>query len=142
MDAHFSISPFSPIARRKVLRWAGVVFSAAFSGASALAGNEDSGGAVWTREIFTPHLGEVFSLEADDQIPVPCRLTEVSAETGSAGRSPSERFTTFSLLFTVEGKAPEGRIYRVVHSGLGKLELFLSPVGSAGKMEAVISRKV
>ncbi|MES2550055.1 MAG: hypothetical protein V4630_10210 [Pseudomonadota bacterium] len=61
--------------------------------------------------------------------------------------APTARFTSFSLVFAAPaGITVESRIHQLAHGKLGTLDLFLSPVGRAGKeheyLEAVFSQRV
>ena len=76
-----------------------------------------------TKELFSPHRGEIFRLHAGGDAPVEVELTEVSG-------LDSDKPRPFSLVFAgpSEPTLPQGT-YRLDHDRLGTLELFLVPIG-------------
>jgi hypothetical protein len=91
--------------------------------------SDESAPAVPTLEIFTPALGEAFTVGSEGGATVELVLAEAAAEDSGehAPRPP------FSLLF--EGPAepllPQGT-YRFEHGSLGVLEIFIVPLGRDG----------
>ncbi len=78
----------------------------------------------WTHATFAPHVDEVFVAQTPDGAPVELRLT------AAALRVDTERQHCFSLEFRGHRDlALEQGLYSVQHEGLGKLALFLVPVG-------------
>lgn len=78
-----------------------------------------------TKETFQPITGSVFELSLDSGSTIPLELTEVLGN-GLQGRSRREQF---SLHF--RGPATPAlaqRIYRLEHTSLGVLEIFLVPI--------------
>lgn len=92
------------------------------------------------REEFLPHLKSLFQLDSHSR----CTLVEVSA--AQKIFSPTAEFTAFSLLFVAPGDfAAESKTYRLTHSHLGPLDLFISPVGRSKDqvhLEAICSQRV
>lgn len=80
-----------------------------------------------TREQFSDHQGESFRLEADEASSLDLTLAEASP-LGSAARGGERE--PFSLTFRgpAEPVLPQA-IYQVEHPKLGKLEIFLVPIG-------------
>ena len=93
-------------------------------------------------EAFAPLVGSVFTVVGTSELPsFPLTLTKAEA----LKRHQPGVSEKFSLRFTPPaGHKLEGRTYAMVHPSLGRLELFLCPVGSAGryaetqKAEAII----
>jgi len=96
-----------------------------------------------THNTFAPHVGDAFQLEIAPGQRVQITLTEATPmplrqQAGAEGRRPG-----FSILF----RAPAGselpqRIYAIDHAVLGRMEVFLVPVGcdAAGlQLEAVFN---
>jgi len=79
-----------------------------------------------TREHFAPHVGEAFRMRRD-----PVSLELVLTETENVGSpSPSGGRQPFSLVFTGphEPLLPQ-RTYHLEHGEMGRLDLFLVPIG-------------
>jgi hypothetical protein len=92
------------------------------------------------RSSFTPHVGSVFQIRPAGAAPVPVRLTEI----GNVSRMPGHD-DAFSLLFTANrGSAPlTGGIHTLRHPQLGRMSLYLEPVGRGAMVrdyEAIINR--
>jgi len=92
------------------------------------------------RSSFTPHVGSVFQIRSTAAAPVPVRLTEI----GDVGRLAGHD-GAFSLLFTANrGEAPlTGGIHTLRHPRLGRMSLYIEPVGRGAKVrdyEAIINR--
>jgi hypothetical protein len=92
------------------------------------------------RSSFAPHVGSVFTIRPAGAPPVPVRLTEIGDVGGLAGHDGA-----FSLLFTANrGAAPvAGGIHRLQHPKLGRLSLYVEPIGRGAKVrdyEAIINR--
>ena len=78
-----------------------------------------------THSSFAPHVGDVFRADIDSADGVELRLVEATAlPLRGPGREP------FSLVFRgpLEVPLPQG-IYPLEHETLGRLELFLVPIG-------------
>ena len=97
-----------------------------------------------TVDQFGGRVGEVFEVHGDGPEPVPMLLAEVESGDAAGGRSPSgaER-RQFSLLFRgpVDCEFPQA-IYRLEHDELGRLDLFLVPLGpdaDGSRFEAVFA---
>jgi hypothetical protein len=73
---------------------------------------------------FTPHVGTVFAAD-----PLALELVEVKPLPAPTPR-PGVRPEPFALLFLarVPGNLPQGT-YSLTHAGLGRLDVFLVPVG-------------
>jgi hypothetical protein len=93
------------------------------------------------RENFLQHLNSEFHL---DSVGGSCKLIEVSPEQKMT--SPAGKFTSFSLLFIApRDLVAESQIHQLSHDRLGKLDLFISPVGSPKEhvyLEAICSQRV
>ncbi|MBI1765935.1 MAG: hypothetical protein HYR56_31405 [Acidobacteria bacterium] len=110
-----------------------------------------------TRSIFTPYLSDHFETVTESGEPVILLLLEINdlppqARQFAAGGWPEtevarQREASFSLMFRGPADWPlRQRSYNVAHPKLGKLELFLVPVGKVEKdavarlYEAVFNR--
>jgi hypothetical protein len=85
----------------------------------------------FTRETFTPLLGEAFRLHVEGSAAVDVVLTD-AAELPMASARPGR--APFSLVFS----GPPATVYpqatyRLEHPGLGVFELFLVPIGADGE---------
>jgi hypothetical protein len=84
-----------------------------------------------TVESFKPAVGSKFALNAGDDTKLELELVDAQANPpqGGAGQGPSER-TPFSLTFRgpAEPVLPQ-QIYPLEHGELGKLEIFVVPIG-------------
>ena len=86
---------------------------------------------------FTEQIGTTFQISFAEDTTTDAELIEVSE---LKARSMQE---SFSVYFRTQGEVSEQAIYRLTHSVLGELELFLVPVahGDLGiRYEAVFSR--
>ena len=81
-----------------------------------------------TVESFKPHLNETFHIATKD---APLALTLTEAET--VGGAPAEGARqAFSLVFRgPEDPFLEQQVYAVEHASLGRIELFMVPIGKA-----------
>lgn len=95
-----------------------------------------------TLEVFTPHIGGVFTITLSNGDPLQLQLGEVkSLGAGRAGSRPP-----FALIFH-HPRLPNNahlpqQIYRLAHPALGALEIFLVPLGpqqDAMRYEAVFT---
>lgn len=87
------------------------------------------------RSTFQPHVGSAFTLEDADGS-YRAVLTDLS-DLKTARRGHDRKF---SLLFTVTGARPAGGTYRLSHAKIPAMNLFVTPVGSAGDLyEAVVN---
>ena len=81
-----------------------------------------------THTLFEPRLGETFRLSTEDSESVALELVEVTPQGQAAAQGGTRR--AFSLLF--EGPPdpvlPQ-RVYSIENEHLGRLELFLVPIG-------------
>jgi hypothetical protein len=85
-----------------------------------------------TLETFIPHVGSSFAVQLDGEADPELRLVEATplglpsggARTGAGFRA------AFSLIFqgAVQPVLPQ-RIYPLVHPAIGRLEIFLVPIG-------------
>ena len=89
----------------------------------------------FTLETFSPHLGETYSLYADGADPWPLTLVEAT-DLQSSGHAPAAdaQRAPFSVVFRgpTTPVAPQ-RIYPVEHPSIGRVELFLVPIGPDGQ---------
>lgn len=92
------------------------------------------------REDFVAHLKSAFQLDSGAH----CTLVEVGAAQKLV--SPIAEFTSFSLLFTAPASSSaDSRIYQLTHAEMGKLNLFISPIGRSNDcvyLEAVCCQRV
>jgi hypothetical protein len=99
-----------------------------------------------TREWFLPHLHSKFQMHAEILSGTEVELIEVGAAMPMTDRDHHIDYTSFSLVF----KGPLGmplasQIYSLDHETLGKMEMFLSPIGKYKdqvRYQAVFSRRV
>lgn len=124
--------------RRSFLGWAaagfGLVAGAGLAGWSLLSPARKSGAQLPTRDEFAQQLHSTFSV-----LPLPAggegrgegvklELAEVSTE--SSQNAGQKTLKTFSVIFTgPEKNALEQQTCTFVHPTLGKMELFIVPVG-------------
>ena len=89
--------------------------------------------------VFEEHIGSEFLIEFDSAKTVAAQLIEAKALNGGGTLADAAAREPFSLLFSVEGgiDLPQ-RIYRVSHSVLGDIELFMVPLGN-GQLESVFN---
>lgn len=96
------------------------------------------------RDVFLPHVESEFRLEYGPLSFAKCKLIEVGVL--QTMHAPKADFTSYSLLFTASKDfVPESRMYRLNHEVLGKMDLFLSPIGNSKDrvfLEAIISQRV
>ena len=83
-----------------------------------------------TIDSFTPHKGSTFHLQVADGESLDLELVEI----GAMGAKPKEGRQAFSCVF----RGPESallpqQIYPLSHAELGEMELFLVPLGPAGR---------
>lgn len=94
------------------------------------------GAAFLHRPSWTPLVGDRFKLSLPGQKALRMQLIAATPH-----RSPGE---AFSLVFRGHrDAAAESGVYRIQHSSLGSVELFLSPIGRGVKgldLEAVVNR--
>jgi hypothetical protein len=81
-------------------------------------------------DSFARHLGETFVLRPPEGDPVEVELLEAAALPGRQTNDEAIRRDPFSLLFRASGASslPQ-QVYRVEHSALGELDIFLVPIG-------------
>ena len=80
-------------------------------------------------ETFSPHVSTVFTLHWEGE-ECPLTLEDASA---ARGGSPAKR-QPFSLLFTgTPGRVFPQHIYPLTHPVLGRIEIFLVPVGASSE---------
>ena len=78
-------------------------------------------------ETFSPHVNTAFTLHWEGE-ECPLTLTEAS---GVRGGNPAKR-QPFSLLFSgTPGRVFPQQIYPLTHPEMGRLEIFLVPVGAS-----------
>jgi hypothetical protein len=80
---------------------------------------------------FTPHLHSTFGIRLDGEAVLPLELVEVGS-TGAPHQDPPDntRAQAFSVLFRGPRDAQlSQQIYALEHEAMGRLELFLVPVG-------------
>jgi hypothetical protein len=84
-----------------------------------------------THETFANELGSPFQLKYGADAPLRLELIEATAATPSA---VGARRTPFSLLFRGPRQPvlPQ-KIYRLAHERLGRLEIFIVPLGPDGE---------
>jgi hypothetical protein len=124
----------SEISRRSLLR-AGVVVAAVVpvSGLVLPTGAAFAGTAV-TRSSFTPHLGSAFTLPGGSRL----KLTAIEDLPNAVAGDPRR----FSLTFRLDtGPKPEQGTWKVTHRKLGRLSMFLVPVGRRGDLQAVFNAR-
>jgi hypothetical protein len=94
-----------------------------------------------TLESFTPHVGGSFRLSAGDVPALTLTLDEARslASPGTAAEGKRRRREPFRLLFRGPSLPilPQ-RIYALEHAELGRLEIFIVPVGP-GEYEAIFT---
>lgn len=103
-------------------------------------------GAPMTREWFLPHLNSEFQMSAEILSVTPVKLIEVSPAMALQDKDHHVSYTAFSLVF----KGPqymrqESGVFHLRHPELGKMDVFLSPVGrykDQVRYEAVFSRRI
>jgi len=99
-----------------------------------------------SREWFLPHLHSKFEMHAENLSSTPMELIQVSAAMPTTDKDHHISYTSFSLLFRGPfGMTQESGMYSLDHDKLGKLDLFLSPVGKLKDQvlyEAVFSQRV
>ena len=83
-----------------------------------------------THSLFVKHVGDVFQLETAPGHIVEAKLIEATLLPGSQPLKATDRRAPFSLVFRVssDGETRQ-RIYPLEHPSLGRLEIFLVPVG-------------
>jgi hypothetical protein len=126
------------LSRRTLLQAAAVataVVPAAGLLATREAGDLAYSGRQLTRDLFAPHKGTLFSLRGE-LAGTRLRLVDVTdlsrADAGSPGR--------FSLIFRVDqGDQPAGGTWVTTHPEIGKVSLFITPVGRRGDVQAVFN---
>ena len=95
----------------------------------------------YSHKRFAPHVGSDFQIAA---LNTTCRLENVGDIFASS--APAGDFVSFSLVFsTVAGSPVESAIHALQHPVLGKIDLFLSPIGPGDEklyLEAVCCRRV
>ena len=81
-----------------------------------------------TADDFAPHIGTAFRVVADEGDARELTLTELTRFPPQLG---APRFESFSLMFSgARGESPlQQRIHALEHPQMGRLELFLVPVG-------------
>ena len=84
---------------------------------------------LFTVATFAPHLREVFTVRATEQIALTLTLSEVTPH-GPTPPADGPRRAPFALLFHGPPTPilPQ-RIYRLEHPALGTFDLFLVPLG-------------
>jgi len=94
----------------------------------------------FTMEMFAPHTGSKFTMHCGNTGAAELILESVK-DLGS-----SARHIQFSMIFTGPQNAPlKQGIYRLDHSELGTLDLFLVPIGSdknGVQYEAIVNRSM
>src|SRR5215470_19230962 len=94
----------------------------------------------FTMEMFAPQAGSKFTMDCGNTGAVELTLDSVS-DLGS-----SARHIQFSMVFSGPQNAPlKQGIYRLEHSELGALDLFLVPIGSdknGVQYEAIVNRSM
>ena len=99
-----------------------------------------------SREWFLPHLNSKFEMHAENLSGTPMELIQVSAAMPIKDKDHQVDYTSFSLLFRGPvGMTQESQMYSLDHDVLGKMDLFLSPVGRFKDQvlyEAVFSHRV
>jgi hypothetical protein len=92
-----------------------------------------------THSTFSEHVGDVFTLKADD---LTLELTLAAADARAAPADPEAR-TPFSLVFTAPADPLLGQgMYAIDHPQLGVLDIFIVPIGrdeGATRYEAVFA---
>jgi len=97
-----------------------------------------------TAAMFSPLIGELFQLNTGTGRVVDVELTTVtSLNTASSAPSSLAKREPFSLIFRLPDKSylPQ-RIYRLTHSKVGVLDVFLVPIGPDAKgmqLEAIFN---
>ena len=99
-----------------------------------------------TREWFLPHLRSKFQMHAEVLSSTEVELVEVSPAMSIKDTDHHIDYTSFSLVFKGPlGMPKESQIYSLDHEKLGKMEVFLSPIGKYKdevRYEAVFSQRV
>ena len=100
-----------------------------------------------TREKFLPHLHSQFQMRAETLgSTTPVELIEVGPEKRLDDRDHHINYVSFSLVFKGPKEMPaESQIFHLEHEMLGKMDLFLSPIGSYKdqvRYEAVFSERI
>ena len=94
-----------------------------------------------TLESFTPHLGGAFRLSIPDRTALTLTLDEAQslASPGTRAEGDRRKREPFRLLFRGPSLPilPQ-RIYPLEHAELGRLELFIVPIGP-GQYEAIFT---
>ncbi len=84
-----------------------------------------------TLDDFSSRVGESFVVDLGGEVTL--RLELVSAEALGGSSAPGARRAPFSLVFRSPGERRHvlQRTYPMEHAALGRLELFLVPIGTA-----------
>jgi hypothetical protein len=123
--------------RRSVLR-AGVIaaavaapLAASENVLAAVAGGMSSG---LRRSTFVPHVKSSFALVGGGT-----KHKATLVKVGDLVAAPSGHEAKFRLLFRVKGARPAEGVYRLRHSHVAAMDLFVAPVGAKGDLyEAVV----
>jgi hypothetical protein len=94
-----------------------------------------------TLESFTPHVGGAFRLSTSDGTTLTLTLDEARslASPGTRAEGDRRKREPFRLVFRGPSLPilPQ-RIYAIEHADLGRLEIFIVPIG-AGQYEAIFT---
>jgi hypothetical protein len=83
-----------------------------------------------TLEMLLPHLGDTFEVDVGEARPMPVVLVEATA---LPKPPPQFRQDPFQIKFTGPGpRYLDQMIHRLAHAKLGKMEIFLVPIGRYG----------
>jgi len=84
---------------------------------------------------FTPYLNQTFRIRVDGVEPMDLELVSVT-EAGPASRPDARNPFSLHFLGPVSSQYLVQHIYRMEHTGMGDLELFLVPLGlEDGRMQ-------
>lgn len=99
-----------------------------------------------TRAWFLPYLHSKFQMHAEILSAAPVELIEVGPSIPIKDKDHHINYTSFSLVFKgAEGMPKESQIYSLDHEKLGKMDLFLSPIGKYKeevRYQAIFSHRV
>jgi hypothetical protein len=109
-------------------------------------GQSSGPGQPMTRAWFLPYLHTQFQMHAEVLSMTAVELIEVSPAIAIKDTDHHINYTSFSLVFKgALGMPKESQIYHLDHEKLGKMDLFLSPIGrykDQVRYEAVFSQRV
>lgn len=140
-DSRIELIAAAPVHRRAFFGWCGAgtltgVLAASLSPATARGVTKSllNRNQLMLHEVthaqFTEHLGSVFQLETAPGQKLEATLAEATLLPNSQPLKTTDQRAPFSLIFRIPlDEEPKQRIYKMEHVTLGRLEIFLVPVG-------------